>query len=169
MSSSFDFGQVDDFVTGAIGEPGARLFFLQAVRETDVVSLRVEKQQVSTLADYLQGILTRIGVTMDTPHDTMSELREPVVAEWVVATLGIGHDEKAQNVVIVAEEFVSEEEEREAATARFLLDPGQAVAFVEGAREVVTAGRPPCPICGRSMNPERHICPRGNGHGSDPA
>ena len=64
-------------------------------------------------------------------------------------------------------ELVPDDEEREAATARFLLDPEQAVSFVEGARDVIAAGRPPCPICGRSINPEGHICPRSNGHGSD--
>lgn len=167
MSNSFDLGEVDDFATGALGEPGKRVFFLQAVRDSFVVSLRLEKQQVSTLADYLQGVLTRMGVTMDEAHEAMPELREPVVAEWVVATLGIGHDESADHVVIVAEELVSEDGGEEAATARFLLQPAQALAFVEGARRVVASGRPPCPICGHSMNPEGHICPRSNGHGSD--
>ncbi|KAA0234181.1 MAG: hypothetical protein JJLCMIEE_01910 [Acidimicrobiales bacterium] len=167
MNSSFDLGEVDDFATGALGEPGSRVFFLQAVRDNLVVTLRLEKQQVSTLADYLQGVLTRMGVMMDTPHEAMPELREPIVAEWVVATLGIGHDESSDHLVIVAEELIPESVEKEAATARFLLGPEQALAFVEGARRVVAAGRPPCPICGHSMNPEGHVCPRSNGHGSD--
>lgn len=30
--------------------------------------------------------------------------------------------------------------------------------------EVVSAGRPICPLCGRPIEPEGHVCPRSNGH-----
>jgi hypothetical protein len=28
----------------------------------------------------------------------------------------------------------------------------------------VSAGRPPCPLCGLPLDTEGHICPRQNGH-----
>jgi hypothetical protein len=31
-------------------------------------------------------------------------------------------------------------------------------------RDVVAAGRPPCPLCTAPMDPTGHICPRTNGH-----
>jgi uncharacterized repeat protein (TIGR03847 family) len=40
----------------------------------------------------------------------------------------------------------------------------QTVAFVERARRVVAAGRPPCPFCQQPLEPRGHICPRANGY-----
>jgi uncharacterized repeat protein (TIGR03847 family) len=37
-------------------------------------------------------------------------------------------------------------------------------AVVERALRVVSAGRPPCPLCGAPLDPRGHICPRRNGH-----
>jgi len=34
---------------------------------------------------------------------------------------------------------------------------------VERAVQVINAGRPPCPLCGRPLDPQGHICPRKNG------
>ena len=43
------------------------------------------------------------------------------------------------------------------------LPPAQARAFVLRAGRVVSAGRPPCPLCGEPLDPDGHICPRQNG------
>ena len=48
------------------------------------------------------------------------------------------------------------------ADARFALTRPQVEAFVETAREAVSAGRRPCPLCGRPLDPEGHACPRLN-------
>jgi uncharacterized repeat protein (TIGR03847 family) len=37
-------------------------------------------------------------------------------------------------------------------------------AFVDRARRVVSAGRPPCPLCGLPLDAEGHVCPRLNGY-----
>lgn len=47
-------------------------------------------------------------------------------------------------------------------TARFVLTLAQAAAFAEVAAELVAAGRPPCRLCGRAMEPGGHDCPRWN-------
>ena len=52
--------------------------------------------------------------------------------------------------------------EPEGAEARFTLQLGQAVAFAEAAMDLVRAGRPPCPLCGRPIGTEGHACPRWN-------
>ena len=54
----------------------------------------------------------------------------------------------------------------EPATARFRITPPQAAAFVECARELMKAGRPICPMCGRPKDPDGHVCPRSNGYGA---
>jgi uncharacterized repeat protein (TIGR03847 family) len=44
------------------------------------------------------------------------------------------------------------------------LSPGQARAFPARAERVISAGRPPCPLCAEPMDAEGHICPRQNGY-----
>ncbi len=45
------FRSPDRFVAGTVGEPGNRTFYLQAVHETRIVTVMLEKQQVSVLAE----------------------------------------------------------------------------------------------------------------------
>jgi uncharacterized repeat protein (TIGR03847 family) len=44
------------------------------------------------------------------------------------------------------------------------LTPQAARVFIERARRVVAAGRPPCPLCGQPLDPAGHLCPRHNGY-----
>ena len=37
-------------------------------------------------------------------------------------------------------------------------------AFAQRALAVVAAGRPPCPFCGKPLDPSGHVCPRANGY-----
>jgi uncharacterized repeat protein (TIGR03847 family) len=166
MTSSFDM-RPERFTTGTVGVPGQRIFYLQGAVGDEVVTLRLEKQQVAALAEYLAGIVADLPAG-ESASNAM-ELTEPVIEEWVVASLGVAFDETTDRVLIVAEELVEIDEATElpvseAATARFHLRRDQVESFIEHAVEVVLAGRPPCPICGRPMNPEGHQCPRSNGH-----
>jgi len=47
---------------------------------------------------------------------------------------------------------------------RVRLTPAEVRAFVDRARRVLTAGRPPCPLCGQPLDPSGHLCPRHNGY-----
>ncbi len=164
--STFDLREPDRFTAGAVGEPGARVFFLQAVEGTQVVSLRLEKQQVGALGQYLQGVLNDLPVVPVTERPSDMDLVEPVVAEWVVGTLGVAYDTEADRIVLQADELVDQDDEddEDAGLARFHLTRAQVVAFCEHADSLVAAGRPPCPICGQPMDPDGHVCPRSNGH-----
>lgn len=166
MSSSFDL-HPDRFTAGAIGPPGQRVFYLQAVDGDRVVTLRLEKQQVAALAEYLAGILTDLppaGGSVPAP-----ELVEPVLEEWVVGSLGIAYEETDDRILVVAEELLGDEPvapDEPPAVARFHLTRAQVAAFIERAVALVRAGRPRCRLCGLPMDPDGHVCPRGNGHGS---
>ena len=163
MSSSFEIPEVDHLTAGAIGPPGKRVFYLQAGHGDHVVSLRLEKAQVAALVAYLAGMLADMPPPGDIPSTGM-DLIEPVVAEWVVASLGVSYDEEADRVVIVAEELVEEGED--AARARISATREQVAALSVRGAEAVAAGRPPCPLCGQPLDPEGHTCPRLNGHRS---
>ena len=161
MSSSFEIPEVDHLTAGAVGPPGQRVFYLQAGQGTQIVSLRLEKQQVAALVAYLAGMLADMPPPAAVPSTGM-DLIGPIVAEWVVASLGVTYDEEADRVVIMAEELVEEGEE--AARARITATREQVAALSVRGAEAVAAGRPPCPLCGLPLDPEGHTCPRLNGH-----
>ncbi len=164
MTESYDFAAPDHFTAGALGPPGQRVFYLQARGDGVVLTMKVEKQQVAALADYLAGIMEDLPAADENAVPTDLDLLEPVVPAFTVGSLGVAWDERADRVVLVAEEITEEgAEEGTAATARLRISREQVVAFVANAAELVASGRPPCPICGGPMDPEGHVCPRSNG------
>ena len=164
MSESFEFDAPDHFTAGAVGPAGQRVFYLQARQSRRLLSLKCEKEQVRALADYLAGFLARLPAAgaAEAPSDTA--LLEPVDAAWTVAALGAGFDQAAGRVVLEARELAEEDAGEEPAVARFHITRAQAAAFVERVRALARAGRPICPACHQPMDPDGHVCPRGNGH-----
>jgi uncharacterized repeat protein (TIGR03847 family) len=181
MSAAFEFDHVDAFIPGAIGEPGDRVFYLQVRRDQQVVSFRLEKEQVGMLGRYLGQIAGAMGAPE--PERDIAGLIEPVVPEWVVGTISVGVDETSGIIQVTTEELVPEEIEMDVdedltdtdidallesdegpvgAQARFTLRASQAAAFAEAADELIAAGRPPCRLCGRPIGQEGHSCPRWN-------
>ncbi len=183
MTESFDFDSPDHFTAGAIGPPGTRVFYLQARENGAVISLRLEKQQVAALCEYLGGILADLPPTEDA-SPTFVSLIEPVVAEWVVGTLAVAYEEAADRILLVAEELTipdndgtktDDADDRDgdddvdilgmlgdSAVARFRLTRPQVGAMVRHAREVIASGRPFCKVCGLPIDPDGHLCPRNN-------
>lgn len=189
------FEPPERFVAGTVGEPGDRTFFLQARGGGRVVSVALEKVQVSLLAEKLEELLTeasrRFGV--DVPEVPVLAINDnepldtPVDEEFRVGTLGLAFDVDTTTVVIEAIEAgdgdaeveLGEDEEDEDDDAvdgeddepdddldrlRVRLTPEATRAFIDRARRVVAAGRPPCPLCGQPLDPAGHLCPRHNGY-----
>src|SRR5205085_7839349 len=86
------FRQPERFVAGTVGEPGDRSFYLQAIQEARTVSVLLEKQQVSVLAERISALLAevarRFGAEEDTPAETadLDPLIVPVEEEFRVGT-----------------------------------------------------------------------------------
>ncbi|HVX17625.1 MAG TPA: DUF3090 family protein [Acidimicrobiales bacterium] len=173
LNESFDFPDPDHVVPAAIGEPGRRVFSIQIHQAGDVVALKCEKQQMIALAEHLEALVA------DLPPASAAELGEAADLEpaWAIGVLGLAYDRDLDRVVVMAQEVqVIEEGDAEgdedptaeldpdAATARIAMTRGQARRFIDTAVELVGAGRPTCPICGRPMDPAGHVCPRSNGH-----
>lgn len=172
MSESFDVQAPDHFTAGAVGAPGQRVFYVQAREAGVLITLKAEKEHVGGLAEYLEGLLAKNPVPApELPRDL--GLLEPILPAWAIGAVGVGYDESADRVLVVANELVAREEgeEEEApeeaaegATARFRLTRAQAARFAERARALVKAGRPTCQVCGGPIDPGGHLCPRRNGH-----
>ncbi len=170
MSESFDLGDVAVFTAGAVGPPGQRTFYLQARTGQSSVAWKVEKQQVAALGEFLQRMLSDLPQPDAVPDETVVALVEPVDAQWAVGSLGVAYDGDEDRILVAADELVETDEEGnpapgvDQATARVRITRAQALAFVATAERLIEGGRPACPLCGRPMNPDGHICPRTNGH-----
>ncbi len=156
----FEIGQVESFTTGTVGPKGQRTFFLQAIADGQTVSLKLEKQQVAAMADHLQNLLADLPEIEAQDWTSAPSLIEPVEPMWAVGAMGAMYDNGSDNIVVMAEEIVEDPDLENAATATFLLGRAQTLAFIERAREVIEAGRPPCQWCGRPLNHgEDGFCP----------
>jgi uncharacterized repeat protein (TIGR03847 family) len=170
VSASFELSDVGRATVGTVGVPGQRTFYLQAREGDRLVSLKLEKQQVAALAQLLGELLSDLPAAGPLPTDL--DLEEPVLAEWSVGAMQLAYDSAIDRIVLMAEEATAagdEEEEEEdsgsGAIGRLAISRAQAAAIVGRAEELVTSGRPPCPLCGYPLDPSGHSCPRTNGHG----
>lgn len=162
---NFEFTDADLVTVGTVGTPGRRVFLLQVQAGDTVVTLKLEKQQVSALGEALMERLQDLPVAAVLPQDL--ELRQPLEVAWVVGAMGLGYLDALDRIVLDAVEAVPVNEEGEPqephGRARFLLTREQAQALAIRASELVDAGRPPCPLCGHPLDPAGHTCPKKNG------
>jgi uncharacterized repeat protein (TIGR03847 family) len=162
VNASFDLPEVDRITVGTVGAPGERTFFLQARGSRQLVTLKMEKQQVAALAQYLADQLGNLPAVGDLPGDL--ELEAPIEPDWAVGGLEISYDEASDRIVLIAHERVAEEDEEAAAVARLTVSREQVAALAIRGTALVEAGRPPCPLCSYPLDPSGHVCPRTNGH-----
>lgn len=160
MNETFDLGDLDRFTVGAVGPVGRRIFLLQCSSGAVTLTVKVEKQQVAVLAEYLVRLLGDLPQPDEVPEDL--DLDDATEPRWVVGTLGVSYDEENDRIVLVAEELVAEGEDGD--VARCAVTRAQAAAFAIRATSLVEAGRPACPMCGLPLDPAGHECPRTNGH-----
>ena len=135
------FRTPDRFVAGTVGEPGDRVFYLQAVHESRVVSVLLEKQQVKILADrmglLLEEVHRRFGTDLpEDPDIDISPLITPIDAEFRVGTMGLGWDADTSAVVVellavteaeLDESVVLDDTEEGPDAVRVFLTPEQAL------------------------------------------
>lgn len=178
MSRSFELPEAEWATVGAVGEPGQRTFYLQVRQETQLLTLKLEKQQVAAIAQFLAEILADLPAPDDVPTPGDPELVEPVLAEWPVGSMQLAYDSSADRIVMLAEEIGEEDEgedddeepeelvapDPDRGAARIGITRASAALIVRVGAELMSSGRPLCPLCGRPMDPEGHACPRTNGH-----
>lgn len=171
MDESIELYSVDIFTAGALGQPGQRVFYLQARVDAEAVSFKCEKQHVSALAEYLAGLMADLPQPEVVVNGAALELSEPVAPLYVVGPIGVGFDPSADRFVIGIEEQVDTDDEGDPidpdayerrGTARVLITRDQAAAFIARAESLMSAGRPRCRFCGQPMDPKGHPCPRMN-------
>lgn len=180
------FDPPERFVTGTVGPPGQRQFFLQATGAGRTTTVALEKSQVQVLADRVNDLLDSFAAGAATEqaaarHTDNAPLDTPIEEEFTVGTMGLSWDPNRERLVIEchaagdsfddpdALEQLQDAEEPDPATdpdqlvLRVVLDPAVARAFARRSSTIVAAGRPPCPFCSMPLDPEGHVCARANG------
>lgn len=170
----FVFDNPERFVAGTVGQPGERTFFLQVRDGARLVSVAMEKGQISALAERVETLLGEVRRTAEIPTggagEDVAPLDTPLEEEFRVGTLALGWDTEDELVVLEAqalsetpaEPMSDEPEGPDVLRVRFTA--AVAESFARRAHRVVAAGRQPCPLCGLPLDPEGHICPKQNGH-----
>lgn len=183
-----DFPTPDRFATGAVGAPGERTFFLQAVQGPRVTTVQLEKEQVSVLADRVLAIIDEVErrglAAIDAgPAGYVDErpLEQPLDEAFRVGTMVIAWDEDVDRLVVEARsisfdagagevalragEDIEDEDIPDDApigpdVLRVRLTPFMAQQFARRANSVVAGGRPTCPYCGQVLERTGHFCDR---------
>ncbi|MEM7274430.1 MAG: DUF3090 family protein [Actinomycetota bacterium] len=175
MNESFEFREVTHFTAGAVGQPGSRTFFLQVGDGLSMVTVKLEKQQVRALAQFLKGVMDDMPATPAPAGAT--PLIAPTDPAWTVGQIAVGVDEADAEVVLVIEELIPmdedadeldiaddirELEEGTGAKIRAHIGVAHAAGFIATSDELMEGGRPPCRLCGQPLDPSGHACPRLN-------
>lgn len=180
-----EFDPPERFVTGTVGEPGDRTFFLQARNAHRLISISLEKQQVAVLAERIDDLLDELMANAETRSvipavapldlDDFGPLDQPIEEEFRAGTMTLSWESDDEKIVIEVfpfneaavvtpdqvEEDFTEPDPEEVLLVR--ISPAVARAFVKRAGQVVDAGRPSCPFCGGPVDPDGHLCVRANG------
>jgi uncharacterized repeat protein (TIGR03847 family) len=187
----FLYDKPDRFVAGTVGQPGQRTFFLQATAAGRTTSVAPEKTQVEALAErideLLDEVVRRTSGSAPVPAVAPAELADtaplevPVEEEFRVGTMALAWDGAEERMILEAqalveigadsdddleeaEELLLQDDENGPPLLRVRLTGAQARSFAKRALDVVSAGRPPCPLCSLPLDPEGHVCPRQNGY-----
>ncbi len=170
----FDEGElypVTRITAGAVGEPGRRVFILQAHVEGHPVTWVIEKRQASTLSRALSRLLARVqteypelGEPLVAARPNLS-LAEPLEPMFRVGGIAVDYDRVHDLVVITlvdadADELEDADPDAEEMQSdlQIYTTRGQALLLSRQAELAVSAGRPSCPDCGEPIDDFGHFC-----------
>lgn len=166
-------GDVEDFgalllVSGeAIGQPGQRRFRLCMLGEQQSAACWMEKEQLAALGEAIDQALREQGYTYaplpmdDQPPAPVFPLNADI--EFRTGRLTIGLDPTAQLIMVTAGD-AGDPDDPESVEVRGTFDYAKGYELSQEIREVVAAGRQPCPLCSAPMDPGGHVCVKRNGH-----
>jgi uncharacterized repeat protein (TIGR03847 family) len=171
VSQNYELNDPDRVTVGTVGPVGERMFLLQARQTYQLVTMKVEKSQISTLCRVLGRLLRGLERPEELPDGQSLELEPFVEPDLVVRTLRVGYDADTDRVVLLCDEIdraddddPDDDDAEEGSVVRMAMTRDQAMALAIRGTELVEAGRPSCPRCGYPLDPRGHVCPRMNGN-----
>jgi uncharacterized repeat protein (TIGR03847 family) len=163
----YEFDPVTHITAGSLGMPGQRTFYIQAERGLDRLTLLCEKEQVQALVEAIDEMANKLEeefklarVPAMVVDDVKMTVKEPVEPLFRIGAMALGYDANRDRVLLVAQEALAEDEERDPQEVRFFATREQMQALSTYAKDVVQRGRSPEQ---RVLQAEAHV--RRNGHG----
>ncbi len=159
------------------------MFYLQASKGDQVITLIAEKFQIQSLAVGIERFLAEIAekfpqLLAPSPEYTEEEMHihPPVDPLFRISNIGLGFNIDDDLIIMVIHELLpdasieeifeaqpDEAQEGDSGVVRFWCTRSQLLALSRWSIEVVSRGRPTCPQCGEPMDPEGHFCVKKNG------
>jgi uncharacterized repeat protein (TIGR03847 family) len=172
------FDPVERFVSGTVGQPGERTFFIQARTGLRLVSVSLEKSQLEALSDRITEIIKEVRqsypmTSIQRPSRDDAPLESPIEEEFRVGMIAIAFvpDRSMIEIDLQAifegqnsEDLLDIDQQSDVDVLRAFLPLGYAESFAKRSFAVIGAGRKPCPFCGGPLDPRGHLCPRANGY-----
>jgi uncharacterized repeat protein (TIGR03847 family) len=164
--ATHDFGSLLSVDAEAIGRPGQRRFRLLLLSSYGSASIWMEKEQLATIGSWLSETVERLDSERPTNEPDAEPLPFPdqLDLDLQAGQLALGYAEDRDLFVIQAFDMEANPEPEPKPLLRCFISRGQSRVLSRKIASIVAAGRQPCPMCGEPVDPEGHVCPRGNGH-----
>lgn len=162
-----DFGLARGIDAQSFGQPGQRTFRLRIVGGGgETASLWVEKEQLQALSLALKQMLAQLEYDAEPPAADVGDFPVSAERDFRVGRMGMGFDASDRTVLLYLYEVGVEEDDEPTVVVRMVQE--QCASLGVNLDEIITGGRPLCPLCGVAIDPEGHVCVRTNGHSRQP-
>lgn len=164
---SIELGLAKAIDAESFGQPGQRTFRIRAIGENlESASLWMEKEQLQALCLALGQVLSELRHVTRREEPPPYEYPEIADHDFKVGRMALSVDTSAQTVVLYLSD--ADTEEADEPTLRVGVTQDRCAALREQLDEVISRGRPVCPLCQAPMDEGGHACIRGNGHSTQP-
>lgn len=169
----YDMGRVDWIGSESVGVPGQRTFRLAILNRTQSAHLWLEKEELQGLTQAIAQMLAEINTEkgLQIPmRDPSAENPKPASFpstpefDMKIGPLALKYDSGRE---LIAIEVNSREDDPDApARFRCLVTREQLEKLQVNTLDVLSSGRPRCPLCGTPLPAAGvpHFCPPTNGH-----
>lgn len=163
---SIELGLARAIGAESFGEPGNRTFRLRIIgQNAESASLWMEKEQFQALSLAFGQVLSELRHSGG-GEASVHEYPEVADHDFKVGRMALSIDTAGRTVILYLSDM--EAGETDDPTLRVDVTHDHCAALREQLDEIVSRGRPVCPLCHGPMDEGGHACIRGNGHSSQP-
>jgi len=149
------------------GEPGGRTFRLRVAGAAgETAGLWMEKQQFIALSLAFGQVLSQIRHPDRVMGVAQFAFPETLDHEFKVGRMAVGLDASDRTIALYTYDIADEDESDPTLRVKLALD--QCAVLRPQLEEIVSHGRPLCPLCQQPADPAGHACIRSNGHSAEP-
>ena len=167
MVDSLELGPAAAIEAESVGVPGQRRFRLRAMNNAGTIAtVWLEKEQLVALGEAIDTTLRdegyRVRQLAADDQDLPAVLPLSRGSEIQAAELSLGLNRDSGRVVLIGADGQAGEDDTTTVTVE--IDFYRAHLLRQQITQVVSAGRPLCPLCTAPVDLSGHVCVRTNGH-----